>query len=266
MSFILDALRKSEHQRQRTTGPGLAEVPVARATSKSNVWAMAAVALLVVNLVAVGVVLLYRAGRDTPSPAAAGPVAASPDVTRPVAPIANPTLDAPTPAQSQDPPTSTTASPRPPLRGDAPGSNPLAAEVGEPGSGLEPTLAAGAASVPAGPPAVTRQTAPSRGSVTYAPLPEAADPPYTPPVESAVPPARVPADLPGADEMLARGVPELHLDLHVYAAAPQQRFIFVNSRKYREGDALQEGPIVEQITQDGAVLSFGGSRFRLSHD
>jgi general secretion pathway protein B len=264
MSFILDALRKSEHQRQRTTGPGLAEVPVARATSKSNVWAMAAVALLVVNLVAVGVVLLYRAGRDTPSPTAAGPVAASPDETRPVAPIANPTLD--TPTQAQEPPTSTTTSPRPPPRGDAPASNPLAAEVGEAGPGLEPTLAAGAASVPAGPPAVTRQAAPSRGSVTYAPLPEAADPPYTPPIEAAPAPARAPADLPGADEMLARGVPELHLDLHVYAAAPQQRFIFVNSRKYREGDALQEGPVVEQITQDGAVLSFGGSRFRLSHD
>ena len=29
MSFILDALRKSEHERQRQTGPALAEVPVA---------------------------------------------------------------------------------------------------------------------------------------------------------------------------------------------------------------------------------------------
>ena len=42
--------------------------------------------------------------------------------------------------------------------------------------------------------------------------------------------------------------------------------MFVNSRKYREGDALQEGPVVEQITPDGAVLSFRGSRFRLAHD
>ena len=29
MSFILDALRKSEHERQRQGGPGLAEVAVA---------------------------------------------------------------------------------------------------------------------------------------------------------------------------------------------------------------------------------------------
>ena len=37
MSFILDALRKSEHARQRQTGPGLAEVPVAPTRPKTNV-------------------------------------------------------------------------------------------------------------------------------------------------------------------------------------------------------------------------------------
>jgi general secretion pathway protein B len=73
--------------------------------------------------------------------------------------------------------------------------------------------------------------------------------------------------LPGADEVIARGgVPPLHLDLHVYANEPQQRFVFVNSRKYREGDTLAEGPVVEEITPDGAVLNFRGSRFRLSND
>jgi general secretion pathway protein B len=67
--------------------------------------------------------------------------------------------------------------------------------------------------------------------------------------------------------VIARGgVPPLHLDLHVYANEPQQRFVFVNSRKYREGDTLAEGPVVEQITTDGAVLNFRGSRFKLSND
>ena len=46
----------------------------------------------------------------------------------------------------------------------------------------------------------------------------------------------------------------------------QQRFVFVNSRKYREGDALQEGPVVEQITATGAVLSYRGARFKLTND
>ena len=66
--------------------------------------------------------------------------------------------------------------------------------------------------------------------------------------------------------MVARGVPVLHLDLHVYSSASSQRFVFVNSRKYREGETLQEGPVVEQILPDGAVLNYRGSRFKLSND
>ena len=62
------------------------------------------------------------------------------------------------------------------------------------------------------------------------------------------------------------GVAALHLDLHVYVTQPQQRFIFVNSRKYKEGDTLAEGPLVEEITPEGAVLNFRGSRFKLSND
>jgi general secretion pathway protein B len=180
-----------------------------------------------------------------------GPATASAAAT------ANPTLVTPAPA-------TTGAMPPPPPRAPEPGRNPLAEEVGEAPPGVDPSLAAAAASVPQGPPAVTRQ----RGSVVYAPIPEASDPPYTPPPAAAPAVSAAPATevLPSADEMAARGVPPLHLDLHVYSNAPQQRFVFVNSRKYREGEALQEGPVVEQITQDGAVLSFRGSRFKLSHD
>jgi hypothetical protein len=68
MSFILDALRKSEHERQRQTGPGLAEVAVAPPRTRTNVWATAAIALLVVNLVAIGVLLLRKAGTSRRPP------------------------------------------------------------------------------------------------------------------------------------------------------------------------------------------------------
>ena len=33
-----------------------------------------------------------------------------------------------------------------------------------------------------------------------------------------------------------------------------------------DGDTLAEGPLVEQITPDGAVLNLQGSRFKLSND
>jgi general secretion pathway protein B len=264
VSFILDALRKSEHQRQKSTGPGLAEIPVAASKPKTNVWATAAVTLLVVNLTAVGVLLLRRAGppeatTSAPVPAQAPPAVAvtPPPAATTAAPVANPTLAPPVPQR----PVET-------------GRNPLAEEVGD-AQGLEPGVAEAAASVPAGPPVVARQGAPSRGgSVVYAPVPEAVDAPVMPPpaaldtpADAAEEPPQAPrrSALPGADEMVARGLPVLHLDLHVYSTVPKQRFIFVNSRKYGEGDTLQEGAVVESITPDGAVLSFRGSRFELSH-
>jgi general secretion pathway protein B len=58
-----------------------------------------------------------------------------------------------------------------------------------------------------------------------------------------------------------RGIPELHMDIHVYAAKPSERFVFFNNRKYREGETLQEGPSVERITREGVVLRFQGLRF-----
>lgn len=271
MSFILDALRKSEHQRQRQTGPGLAEVPVATAKPKTNVWATAAISLLVVNLTAVGVLLLRRAQQQDAiaAPSASTTAGASAD-TMAAAPAANPTLT-PVPAQSPAVTQSATPPAPRPVASEPVGRNPLADEVG----GADPVLQAAASAVPAGPPAVVRNGGTKRGSVVYAPIPAAEDAPSVPPaveqptVQTVLPPATAPArdPLPDADELTARGsLPALHLDLHVYGAQPQQRFIFVNSRKYREGETLAEGPLIEQITADGAVLNFRGNRFKLANN
>ena len=120
---------------------------------------------------------------------------------------------------------------------------------------------ADAARVPPGPPVVTR--APSGGgSVIYETLPEAD--PVTSPSHAAPAPER--RELPTADEMLAGGVPELRLELHVFSSVSADRFAFINSRKYREGDTLQEGPRVDEITRDGVVLDFRGRRFLLPRE
>jgi general secretion pathway protein B len=243
MSFILDALRKSEHARQRQTGPGLAEVPIAPTKPKTNVWATAAVALLVVNLLAVGILLLRRAQKEDAIASTATPTAAAPASSNAPGP-ANPTLSPPRAPTAGTPVTQGAAPVRAPI--DEPagpgGRNPLADEVDDAPNNLEASSQSAASAVPAGPPAVVKNGA----------------------VQQAAPQA---AAMPNADEISARGgVAALHLDLHVYAPQPQQRFIFVNSRKYKEGDTLAEGPVVEQITPDGAVLNFRGSRFKLSND
>src|SRR5690606_2681938 len=52
VSFILDALRKSESERQRSQVPGIAHVPLAVARPTLPVWAIAVMAVLGASAVA----------------------------------------------------------------------------------------------------------------------------------------------------------------------------------------------------------------------
>jgi len=53
------------------------------------------------------------------------------------------------------------------------------------------------------------------------------------------------------------------LDIHAYSEAPQNRFILVNLKKYREGERLESGLVLEEILPDGMVMSYQGERFRV---
>ncbi len=55
----------------------------------------------------------------------------------------------------------------------------------------------------------------------------------------------------------------LNLDVHVYSDQREKRFVMINSRRYREGEPLREGPLLESISQDGAILQHQGQRFLL---
>ena len=59
---------------------------------------------------------------------------------------------------------------------------------------------------------------------------------------------------------------DLRVDMHVYSGDPAKRFVFVNMKKYREGDRLAEGPSIEEITPEGIILSQQGKRFQLDRD
>ena len=54
----------------------------------------------------------------------------------------------------------------------------------------------------------------------------------------------------------------LSLDVHVYAEQPAQRFVLINMIRYREGERLKEGALLERITPQGVVLSYEGEPFR----
>ena len=112
MSFILDALKKSETERQRADAPALYEMKMAPARQRVATWLIVLGALLVINIVVLSVVLLrgshgappqVDAGSPAPAPAALSPApAASPPASG--VPSAPPQMAAapPAPAPAAD--------------------------------------------------------------------------------------------------------------------------------------------------------------------
>jgi general secretion pathway protein B len=54
-----------------------------------------------------------------------------------------------------------------------------------------------------------------------------------------------------------------HIDVHVYADQPARRFILVDLQKYREGDTLASGAVIEEILPHGLQLYYQGTRFEI---
>jgi general secretion pathway protein B len=55
----------------------------------------------------------------------------------------------------------------------------------------------------------------------------------------------------------------LSLQVISWAHDPKDRFVFVNGRKYGEGQRIDDSYLIERITDDGVVLSFQGERVTL---
>ena len=218
MSFILDALKKSEIDRQRQSMPGLMDAPISTRRPRLPLWAVLLGALLTINMVVLIVVLMRNsAPAAAPAKAVESRAAAGNDGNKPAAvPDHFSPLDA--------------------------------APV------YAPEIPVPAAEEPAAAPRVFAQRS--------APRPLRRPDPVL--IDEA------PADneelLPSISELNLTGsqaLPELHLDVHVYATKPADRFVYINMRKYHEGNTLQEGPVLERIRRDGVVLEYQGLRFVL---
>ena len=221
MSFILDALKKSEIERQRQSVPGLMDTTPVRRRNRLPVWAIALGALLGVNLLVLTFVL-----------------------TRKSAPATHASQPAHAPSIAE-------VSAEPPNH-----FSPL-----DPAPVFAPEIPVAALASPS-----SVQTQPSRAVSTSAPAAvhrvRHPDPLLTEP--DAGPESH--EVLPSMSEISLTGsqaLPELHLDVHVYATKPSERFVYINMRKYHEGATLQEGPAVERIRRDGVVLNYQGLRFIL---
>jgi general secretion pathway protein B len=240
MSFILDALKKSETERQRQTVPGLMDARSRERRNRLPVWALVLAVLLGINLLVLTFVLMRN---SAPAAHAPGPAQApsAPDVAAASPPAADhfSPLDA-TPVYAQEIPVAAGAAsaPESPIT-SAPMTtqSPMA-----PHSPIARTFA-GSGKAPA--------------SFTRRPDPLLTDEDLE---------ANSQEILPSISEISLSGeqaLPELHLDVHVYSTKPADRFVYINMRKYHEGAALQEGPTVERIRRDGVVLNYQNLRFIL---
>jgi hypothetical protein len=72
-----------------------------------------------------------------------------------------------------------------------------------------------------------------------------------------------PAEESAAEERPAP--PRLEMSAHVFAEQPGQSFVFINGQSYRAGQRIggSAGPLVKEITPEGAVIDYGHGLLRL---
>jgi general secretion pathway protein B len=62
---------------------------------------------------------------------------------------------------------------------------------------------------------------------------------------------------------IQRAIPPMAVTIHVYSPQASQRILFINNREYHLGSLIEGGARVEAIVPDGVVLSYQGERFKL---
>ena len=232
MSFILDALKKSETDRQQQGGSDFANIPSSSESPGAPRWLWVLGLLLAVNLaVLLGVLLRDNAPQDdtaaAPGSAAQQAADAEPSFSERIREARDRESAARTGGAASAGPVATT-------------SNTSPAE----------TAARTSAATPSDP--VARAEAEPSAAIQSRPQPD-----YTL------------AALPTAEELRANGtlqMPTLHLDIHVYSTKPAERFVFINMVRHREKSRLAEGPVVQEITPEGVILDYSGTRFLLPRE
>jgi general secretion pathway protein B len=65
-------------------------------------------------------------------------------------------------------------------------------------------------------------------------------------------------------EEVRNNLPAMTFSFHVYSTNPQQRTIIINNRRMREGEEVNAGLVLQQITEDGVILQYLQHRIHIS--
>ena len=260
MSYILDALKKAESERERGVVPGLNSAQANHATiihygSDQKPWWILA---LVLGLLLVGVIALWgwrqsaagSATALTPPAAPLSPAAAAPPPP-PLAPaqvLPQPAL----PSLVAVTPTAPLPKPELPVRAQAP------AAVAAPASALQPAAStvahvqAKAAPAPAGPALPAAPPAPVEAGSKPAPV--------SAPVRSASGGVPMLSELP---EPMRRQIPALNISGAVYSDSPPEWTLIINDQLIGKGGQVAADVRLEEVSASSAVFNFKGQRFRM---
>lgn len=224
MSYILDALRRADAERERGGVPGLHTQPTPT-ESDDDESATRTRGLRPWHWVVIGLAggLAVAVAWQWPSSEA-------------------PAIQAPPPPPPMSPPTSPQIVP------------PIAA------SPPPPPLPATIAPPPAAPPATPVEIAPMRATPKPAPATASAAAPS--PIVAATAPTRV-ASLAELPADARRSLPPLAFGGSIYSNTPANRLLIVNGQLMHEGDSLGPGVTLEQIKPKAAVLIIGGQRYEI---
>ena len=224
MSYILDALKKSELERGNGAIPSVQTIHSSALNyhqQRRLLWPWILIAVLLANVL----ILLYflRTGPDTEAAVSAS------EHVRKISPGSSVSQNRVS-ADNPPAPEPTAPAPTTPAPG-APTSTPPATVVSAPA---------------AQPPA---QMKPAPAKVTPA-APSSSREPLL--------------DIDELPAEIRRQVPNMVFSAHVYSSNPVQRSLVINNRFMEEGDAFSHDLILSEITRSGAVFAFRGYHFHSS--
>jgi general secretion pathway protein B len=243
MSYILDALRKADAERERGTVPGIHAQPTFAGGPQSPsprgtqpwVFVLGGVAVLLLVIVAV---LVWRGGGSDAKPTVAALPAPS-AAPLPAAPVAPAPSAAATPVVVATAPT--TPAPAVTQRPAAPPRAEPAPVVRKP----KPT--------PVAPAAMPAQASAPVSTNAAAPVPS-----VPAPAESAESKIYTINELP---DDIRRQLPSLTIGGSVYSPVAANRILFINGQVIHEGDVVAPGVVLQQIRMKLAVLTIKGYRY-----
>lgn len=265
MSYILEALAKSEHERQQqavpdlqtqhTLYPGAGRAKSRRQRSTARRYRPAILAGLLLLLTVwlfrdqIPVALEIKITRQSDLSATPGPTTA-PDPENRSGPAGKTHPD-----QSAAPTTTESAHEKTELQ---PELDTAATEAPSPHT--EGKTEGIDEQPPASSPDQAVKTASTPTTVTLQPVPillaDTTEPDEVPVLQS----------LPFVEELPASvrdDLPKLRFAGHTFSANPKNRLIIINNAIKKEGDPVEQGVRLEAITWDGVILTFKGIRFQM---